>query len=255
MFIQSLKLNLYDLTSFELAELLSTNFTSLHHLHLNFRHPYIHDPCLPANYWRSHKCSAIWNSFAGIGSKNASALFLTNLRSLHVERAGLTSAQLQKWIEVNPYLSRLRLRCVYPGVDNEFVRWIGTSIQRKWKVFELLDCENLLMSKIQDFYWLQGLDAMHLEKLSLQGCRYVVLDVLRRALIEDDEYRVNGSDKPFPVEIDERQGMSLRSAYALLSKEGEGNMNTTGRSMSATPNTMALKVGFMEVLEVDPECL
>ncbi|KAI1612572.1 hypothetical protein EDD37DRAFT_311631 [Exophiala viscosa] len=171
--LQSLTLHIYNIVSPSLSDIIATRFPKLRHLHLNFNHPYLHDSCLPAQYWSSPlflKGSPLWNSLAGLGRENESNLRLTSLESLTVERAGITSVQLQRWIARNPALKDLTLRNVM-GVDDEFVQWLGQyhwarrshdanssgSTPAKLRHLALESCANLSLKSVEDFRWLDAL--------------------------------------------------------------------------------------------------
>ncbi|KEF57699.1 uncharacterized protein A1O9_05617 [Exophiala aquamarina CBS 119918] len=176
--IQTLSLHLYELTSPELATVLATSFDSLRNLHLNFSHPYIHDTCLPAHYWTSPvflKGSPVWNSLAGLGDLHAATLKLGTLETLTLERAGITSVQLRKWIAQNPRLKQITLRNVL-GVDHDFVEWLGEYYSPRTKIgrdavrrtnetepparlqkLALEHCSSLILKSKADFTWLDSL--------------------------------------------------------------------------------------------------
>lgn len=167
--LHSLTLHIYHITSSSLTQILATHFPNLQHLRLNFSHPYIHDSCLPAKYWTSPvflRGSPIWNALAGIGDDSAACLRLRKLETLTLERAGITSVQLRRWIEHNPRLSRLTLRNV-SGVDPEFVQWLGeyydgekTGDERpavKLKTLALEHCSSLSIKSIEELGWLDSL--------------------------------------------------------------------------------------------------
>lgn len=169
--VRTLSLHLYELTSPELTNLLATSFDNLRNLHLNFSHPYLHDTCLPAHYWTSPlflKGSPIWNSLAGLGCQHAATLKLKSLETLTIERAGITSVQLRKWIEQNPRLRQLTLRKVL-GVDREFVEWLGKYYSHSSDDIEKIEgvtrldklaleqCSSLILKSREDFTWLDSL--------------------------------------------------------------------------------------------------
>lgn len=168
--LRTLSLHLYEVTSPELTNLLATSFDGLQNLHLNFSHPYLHDTCLPARYWTSPiflKGSPIWNSLAGLGDQHAASLKLRSLETLTVERAGITSVQLRKWIAQNPRLRQLVLRNVL-GVDREFVDWLGqyhspsgdieaTKSHARLEKLSLEQCSSLSLKSREDFTWLDTL--------------------------------------------------------------------------------------------------
>ncbi|KAK5219092.1 hypothetical protein LTR99_006526 [Exophiala xenobiotica] len=166
--LQSLTLHMYDIRSAPLTELLATRFPHLRHLHLNFSHPYVHDTCLPARQWESPlllRGSPVWNALVGMGEKHESNLKLRSLERLTLDRAGITCAQLRRWIKNNPGLRELTLRnCL--GPDNEFVEWLGgyyssKSIKstRHAKLTHLVieNCTFLWLDSPEKFDWLDSL--------------------------------------------------------------------------------------------------
>ncbi len=166
--LQSLTLHMYDIKSTPLTELLATRFPHLRHLHLNFSHPYVHDTCLPAGQWESPlllRGSPVWNALAGMGEKHESNLKLKTLERLTLDRAGITCAQLRRWIKNNPGLRELTLRnCL--GADNEFLDWLGgyyssKSIEstRHAKLTHLAieNCTFLWLETPEKFNWLDSL--------------------------------------------------------------------------------------------------
>lgn len=174
--LRSLTLHIYHISSPTLTEILATHFPSLCHLHLNFSHIYIHDACLPSHYWTSPlflKGSPIWNSLAGIGDENESKLRLTKLERLTLERAGITSVQLQGWVQNNPQLTELILRNV-TGVDADFVQWLGSyhaaareqdgrsprSQPVRFKKLALESCPSLCLEHAEAFSWLKSLSGI-----------------------------------------------------------------------------------------------
>ncbi|KIX04143.1 uncharacterized protein Z518_07697 [Rhinocladiella mackenziei CBS 650.93] len=169
----SLTLHTYHIISPSLMEILATHFPKLRHLHLNSRHPYVHDASLPAHYWTSPlflQGSPIWNALAGIGQRYESKLRLRNLERLTVERAGITSVQLRKWLERNPGLRELTLRNV-SGVELDFVEWLGAyhdgakedvcsgheRSPAKLKTLVLEECSSLSLRIPAEFRWLDSL--------------------------------------------------------------------------------------------------
>ena len=169
--LNSLSLYIYHITSPSLTEVLATLLPSLRELRLNFYHPYLHDTCLPAQYWTNPvylQPSPIWNALAGIGDRYNANLKLKKLEKLTIERAGINSFQLRKWVECNPNLRELRLRNV-AGVDLEFVQWLGTYYGYKetetsnmarpgqLKILALENCSNLVVGSVDDLRWLGSL--------------------------------------------------------------------------------------------------
>ena len=259
--LQSLTLHIYNITSPYLSEIIATRFLKLRHLHLNFNHPYLHDTCLPAQYWTSPlflKGSPLWNSLAGLGRENEAELRLTSLESLTVERAGITSVQLQRWIGQNPALKDLTLRNVM-GVDDEFVEWLGqyhgvrsphdasssTPTPAKLRRLALESCANLSLKAVKDFRWLDALtlteSTAYLDEglPDLDGCSGTALQALS----------FHGS----PVSttsllkyLDETRAplrqITLPSGRALVARTAEPAMSTTtGREEQDLPPFPALE--------------
>jgi len=171
--LHCLTLHIYDVTTPLLTRILATHFAKLRQLHLNFSHPYLHDPCLPAGYWksplpsnRSDTCP-IWDPIAGIGGENEANLKLTNLEKLTLERADMTSVQLQKIVQRNRGLSELTLKNV-TGVDLGFVQWLGAYHEGRkaegrephpvWlRSLALESCQSLKIYTPDKLAWLDGL--------------------------------------------------------------------------------------------------
>lgn len=208
--LQSLTLHIYHVTSPALTEILASHFPNLKTLRLNFSHPYLHDTCLPAQYWTSPvflEGSPVWNAVAGIGEDHEARLRLRKLQRLTVERAGITSVQLRKWVESNPRLRELKLRNV-AGVDAEFVQWLGqyhgasrdgkrtprVAGPVKLTSLALEHCSSLSIKSIEELEWLDPLFADRsagnlgeeshsaLENLSLLGSKALSTPSLLRYL-------------------------------------------------------------------------
>ncbi|ETN43499.1 uncharacterized protein HMPREF1541_02658 [Cyphellophora europaea CBS 101466] len=193
--LSTLSLHSYALLSPSLASALSS-LSHLRHLTLNFSHPAIHDPCLPAFYWASappiekEGCTA-WNLLAGIGDANARSLRLNGLRSLHVRRAAITSRQLREWVLRNAELRELCLAMV-TGVDAEFVEglakmFLADADQERRAVLTRLEIENcpqLELKERENFAWVEVLLECGLKEVDFRRCRAVDMDVLREVFEE-----------------------------------------------------------------------
>lgn len=166
--LKSLTLHMYDIVSAPLTELLATRFLKLRHLHLNFKHHYLHDTCLPAGYWEYAvllRGNPAWNALAGLGQRHESKLKLRNLESLTLERAGITDAQLRKWIQHNPGLRTLKLvNCL--GANSSLVQWLGeyyrddfdrTPRPTKLKHLAIEQCAHLSFGTAESYSWLDSL--------------------------------------------------------------------------------------------------
>jgi hypothetical protein len=185
--LTSFSLYIYHIISPALTEILATSFPNLKELRLNFHHPYLHDSCLPAQYWSNPiylEPSPIWNALAGIGDRHNASLRLQKLEKLTLERAGINSYQLQRWVERNPNLKELRLRNVL-GVDLEFVQWLGRhhsgtdlettqqSRPARLRTLALESCSSLVINSVEQFSWLSSLfdfgdKSIYEERLALE---------------------------------------------------------------------------------------
>jgi len=96
----------------------------LEHLGLRFEHPYIYDIGLSRTYWYNAPTgSPAWNALIGLG-KLGKGIGMKTLRSLILERAGITPWQLQMLVNKNPDLKFLKLRTC-SAVQPEFLDWLG----------------------------------------------------------------------------------------------------------------------------------
>lgn len=188
--VRILSLHMYDFRSSELASVMANNLSKLRELTLRFCHPYIHDKAISSNYWREvPDGSPCWNALVGLGAENQQNLRLRNLHSLRIERAGLTSTQLRKFVESNPRLKNLHLENV-AGVDQEFVQWLGAyceSDKSRLEQITLQNCRQLKMQKLEDFAWLAGIAESSVTYLSLAKCRNVRHEMLVTLIEDEDE--------------------------------------------------------------------
>ena len=181
--LRSLSLHMYDIRSSDLASIMARNLSQLRELELKFYHPYIHDQSLPSSYWRdAPDGSPCWNALAGLGVANRNTLRLHGLQVLKIQRAGLTSVQLRKFIEANPRLRYLHLDNV-TGVDLEFAQWVAEYCGSGRSCLERVSfekCSKLRMQQPEDFAWLAratGDDSV-VKSLSLSRCPNIRMDIL-----------------------------------------------------------------------------
>lgn len=245
--LRSLSLNMYDLRSSQLASVMATRMAKLRHLELRFAHSYVHDRCLPAGYWNEAPIgSPAWNALVGLGQENNQNLRLRGLLSLRIERAGLTSTQLRKFIESNPLLRKLHLDNV-TGVDLEFVHWLAAyceSGESRLEEITLERCPQLKMQRLEDFAWLAGITESEVSYLSLYRCRNVRHDILARLVDEDEE-----------------EGLDLDLLETLVPPKGPTRHfgvveETFSRSASIFMQTgLGTKWAAPDKIDIDPEYL
>lgn len=116
----------YDL-DIQSAQALGQNCQeSLRHLALRFEHPHIRDGFTrPTMWFQPAPGSTAWNALIGIGPQpNNRGMKITGLKSLIMERAGITPWQLMMLVRNNPNLTTLKLRTC-SGAQPEFLDWLG----------------------------------------------------------------------------------------------------------------------------------
>lgn len=248
--LRSLSLQMYEVRSLELTSAIARNLPKLKHLELRFCHQFVHDQTLPGNYWReAPEGNPCWNALVGLGSENQKALRLRELQTLRIERAGLTSTQLQKLVEANPQLRELHLANV-TGVDLEFVNWLAAyceSGKSKLEKLELESCPRLNMQQLEDFVWLSGITESEssVRNLSLWMCRNVRNEMLID-LIE------NGED----------EGFELDTLETIIPPRGPVRRFGVVETKVSNPVTVVLTTGTVKIeneltgwdkIDVDPE--
>ncbi|PWY86862.1 hypothetical protein BO70DRAFT_360573 [Aspergillus heteromorphus CBS 117.55] len=121
--LRMLEFMAYDLDDEGAMALATKCQTMLQHLALRFEHPHIRDGPIRPNAWLSPSPgSTAWNVLIGIGRYQQ--LGLCGLRTLIIERAGITPWQLMMLVKKNPKLTVLKLRTCR-GVQSEFLDWLG----------------------------------------------------------------------------------------------------------------------------------
>ncbi|KAL9617868.1 MAG: hypothetical protein Q9160_007356 [Pyrenula sp. 1 TL-2023] len=156
---------------------LAQHAPQLQDLTLSFLHPHARPSTVPRSLIEEPSPpSPLWNAIAGIGpcaqSGFSTAQGLRNLHTLTLVRVSITSFQLLTLISHNDRLRSLRLRKC-PGVDDEFLTWLGTkwAHREKLHVLELEDCDNVTILTEEDAAWISGLK--NVETLSLASCASV----------------------------------------------------------------------------------
>lgn len=245
--LRSLSLHMYELNSSELASMIATNLSKLRDLALKFHHPFIHDDSISLSHWKDAPAgSPCWNPLVGLGAEHQKNLRLRNLHCLHIERAGLTSAQLRKFVESNPSLRRLILDNV-TGVDQDFARWLGAycgSGRSRLEEITLEGCPQLKMQKLDDFAWLAGITKSSVKYLSLFRCRNVRHEMLVNLIEgEDEELELNTLET-----INPPKG-TLRH-FGVLEEIGPGYLPVI---MTAGVAEVEKRNLMMDKIDVDPE--
>lgn len=115
----------YDLAVHGANALVNFCGPKLQHLALCFEHPYVRTDTLTHTYWlRPAPTSAAWSALIRAGIPGKSMGGLCNLRSLTLERAGISAWQLRILVRQNRSLKVLKLRTC-GAVQPSFVNWLG----------------------------------------------------------------------------------------------------------------------------------
>lgn len=243
--LQTLSIHMYDFTSPSLAAHLA-QLASLQNLHLNFSHKaHVHDPCLPAYYFRHPppKGTSAWNAVAGLGVSHARDLKLRNLRALTVNRASLTRAQLCSWIAANNNLRVLRLRTV-TGVDSSFLEWLADYAEKQdrtnqWalEVIDLSSSPNLELKTKESFKSLTRLFrspvAPTIKAFFLRNCKEVNTTVARE-VAEEEGWRIAPENLILGDETSRSKNKSNK-ADADVNGEEETEGQSTERPIEVDP--------------------
>ncbi|KAF7592981.1 hypothetical protein BBP40_012217 [Aspergillus hancockii] len=176
----------------------------LRHLALRFEHQHIRDGHIKPSTWRHPApCSIAWNLLIGIGQyKN---IGVSGLRTLILERAGITPWQLMMLVKKNPLLTVLKLKTCH-GAQPEFLNWLGGDGQDldntgerdsnvapgdRLEILWLENCHQILTCSIErheDFpdevcdrglEWVRGL--RNLQSLSFSKCMNIPSEYIERA--------------------------------------------------------------------------
>ncbi|MCJ1445264.1 MAG: hypothetical protein MMC23_005769 [Stictis urceolatum] len=159
----------------------------LRHLSIRLDHPHTRHRDLRPNHWREAERSTVWNSFFGDPKERPATDSLPaeptsqgrssnqiqsrpvfgELRTVTLERAGITDWQLQRLLEENPGVEELYLRkCTI--LTEDFFAWLaGSSFSQRLRVlrFECCDTETIDARIVPYLEALVGL-----EDLSLSSC-------------------------------------------------------------------------------------
>lgn len=109
-----------EVALWELQESSASSIAQLRNLQglsIRLDHPHTRFSGVDPKYWGTSRASTVWNV---LGSRSGKARALGRLRSLNLDRAGITDYQLAKMLEGNPRLTELRLRKCLALTDKAF---------------------------------------------------------------------------------------------------------------------------------------
>ena len=115
-----------DIALWELQESSASSIARLKNLKclsIRLDHPHTRYAGIDSEFWRTSRASTVWNL---LGTRSGKARALGRLRSLNLERAGITDYQLAKILESNPQLTDLRLRKCITLTDKVFQVLVGS---------------------------------------------------------------------------------------------------------------------------------
>ncbi|KAE8350600.1 F-box domain protein [Aspergillus coremiiformis] len=202
----------------------------LRHLALRFEHQHIRDGNIKPSTWRHPApCSIAWNLLIGIGQYKH--IGISGLKTLILERAGITPWQLTMLVKKNPDLTVLKLKTCH-GAQPDFLNWLGgieqnaddlgdtdsdTAPGDRLEVLWLENCHQILTRSIEgheDFAdkicdtgleWVRGL--RNLNSLSFSKCMNLPSEYVERAnktiwKIPDVTLPFYNYEEGTPIEVD-----------------------------------------------------
>ena len=105
---------------------------NLRHLSIRLDHPHTRHPAVDRSFWQQSPGSTVWNSLA---SKPGKTCALGRLRSLNLERTGITDYQLKEILKTNPNLTELRLRKCFTLTEGAFKFLAGSQVGQRLETF------------------------------------------------------------------------------------------------------------------------
>jgi len=121
----------------------------LRHLSVRLDHPHTRFSGLDRSFWKSAPASTVWNAFSAprTTSKNILAIEkpqrgFGRLRSLALERAGITDYQIQCVLEDNPNITELRLQKCLGLTGGFFEHLIRSKVGHGLRVFHFTHNES-----------------------------------------------------------------------------------------------------------------
>ena len=111
---------------------LLASLSNLVHLSIRLDHPYTRHSSVKQNYWQESPGSTVWNLLA---PRSGNSLALGRLRSLNLERVGVTDYQLRALLKSNPQITELRLRKCFNLTKDTFKYLAGSKVGRQLEIF------------------------------------------------------------------------------------------------------------------------
>ncbi|KAB8233516.1 F-box protein [Aspergillus alliaceus] len=202
----------------------------LRHLALRFEHQHIRDGHIKPSTWRHPApCSVAWNLLIGIGQYKH--IGVSGLKTLILERAGITPWQLTMLVKKNPDLTVLKLKTCN-GAQPDFLNWLGGIEQDlddpvegdsdsapgdRLEILWLENCHQILTHTIEGYEdfadkscdrgleWVRGL--RNLKSLSFSKCMNLPSEYVERAnktiwKIPDVTLPYYNYEEGTPIEVD-----------------------------------------------------
>lgn len=133
--LRSLEIALWELQ--EISANSVAQLKNLQKLSVRLDHPYTRYPGIEPQFWDTSLGSTVWNTLASRPGKTTA---LGSLRSLNLERAGITDYQLARIVESNPKLTELRLSKCFNLTTKTFKFLVESSVGRQLRVLHFTKC-------------------------------------------------------------------------------------------------------------------
>lgn len=130
----------FEIALWELQEISANSIAQLRNLQklsVRLDHPYTRHPGIEHKFWDTSPASTVWNILA---SKPGKTTALGRLRSLNLERAGITDYQLARIVESNPKLTELRLSRCFNLTTKTFKFLAESAVGRQLEVLHFTKC-------------------------------------------------------------------------------------------------------------------
>ena len=111
---------------------------NLKRLSIRLDHPHTRFPGVDRQFWETSPGSTVWNNLASKSRQRT----LGRLRSLNLERAGITDYQLAKILENNPMVTELRLQKCLSLTNKTFKLLAESNVGRHIETFHFTKSNN-----------------------------------------------------------------------------------------------------------------
>ena len=206
--LKDLEISIWDLQEGTVS--LLAELPRLRHLSLRLDHPHTRHPSLKQNFWQQAPGSTAWNLL--VPQRGHDAL-PGRLRSLSLDRAGVTDYQLRAVLKHNPNIKELYLRKCF-NLTKDIFKFLATSKSGRqievlhFTMVDKADIDERILDYIGRMPNLQVSSpsvTLHLghiincmsQALSLHGCRSIDTEALEKA---SKTWKLSSLTMPFSVD-------------------------------------------------------